>query len=201
MGIRIRLGRLGKCRPHGFSWPRQEVHGHRRAHRNALSGRLKAARLAIDGENTDGVRVLVRRQEPAPRRIHTKASGSFSSRRLMLHRRQGTFPRIHAKDRDAVMTAIGCINESTRGMDENLGRPVVAVKIRGQRGHRGTRRELTSHWVIHHRRDRRVHFVEGVSPAAIRVKSEMAWSSRRCPRSQRSIMRQQGSVCRIQAIN
>ena len=90
-----------------------------------LTGWAKAARARVDAENDDIVRVLIGREEKASRWIDAEAARHFAAGRLILHDCEFAAFRVDGKHGDAVVTAIGAINESARGMHFDLGSAVL----------------------------------------------------------------------------
>src|SRR5581483_9896072 len=91
----------------------------------------------------------------------------------MAYQTQRTSLRINRKNRDAVVSSIRGIQEFAGRMDLDLCPVACAGKPLGQSGNGLQILQSTVLGIVAERADRRVQFVDRVSIAAVRMKSEM----------------------------
>src|SRR5215471_9411015 len=139
-----------------------------------LTGRCRLAEGFVDPQNDHSVALFVCRIEKAPGGIEPDEARGAAEGRLPAGYPQRPLLRIDGEDGDAVVAAVGGVDETPVRPDRDLGRGAVAGEFACQRRHDLERREGAAFGVEAVGRDRAVEFVEHPHDWKFRMECEVA---------------------------
>ncbi|GLC98039.1 hypothetical protein Tamer19_74480 [Cupriavidus sp. TA19] len=124
-------------------------------------------------EGDDGVAVFVERVQEAPRGVRGEEARRAPERQVGAGKAQQAGARVHHKHRDAVVAAVGRIDEAPAVVHFDPGRAAVAGEGFGQRRQDLQRCELRRVAVVRIRRHGRVQLVDDIRIAAVGMEGNM----------------------------
>src|SRR5205814_1572390 len=122
--------------PHCPSLPGHQPEADRGRRLELLAGGEEGARLRVDAEENDAVGVLVADDHPGAGRIDGEVPRALSSGRRVAERLQLAAAGFDAEDRDAVVAAVGAVEEPPRRVDRHLRGVVLPGEAAGERADR-----------------------------------------------------------------
>jgi hypothetical protein len=153
-----------------------ENNRHRAPDHHDLAHRRQHAADSINSERHDGIRILVGGVQELPAWIEREEARCLAFRRLPADRYQRSTLGIDCKNADAVVPAIGGVDEITRGGHGDLGPGIVAGEVGRGRGDDLHREQDPALRVVAIGDDRRAQLVDDLGKGQSRVEGYVARS-------------------------